>query len=274
MKKLFLLVFAFAVVLTACDKDDDDNGKKPGPNGDPGSTLNPEQKQWGLVINYTAKWCGPCGSWGSPLLKQLAELNGGRVLAIAPHASNDPMHVASIYNGFRADRITGGGIPSFWVGDNKVTSQNASSTMNTLTGRTPIAAIDMEVKKDTEHFDVNARVKFFENATGDFYLSFYILEDGIPGGPGSGDYTQSGVSDPNYTHDYVPRKSYTQEVYGQSLASNPSADDVFDTEFEFTFDASWTNTVYVGAAIWRYNPNGNPNNEEPHYEFINGFVVK
>lgn len=274
MKNLILLLAAAVVLFTgSCKKDTDDNNNDDN-NNNQEQPLNPLQVQWGLVINQTATWCGSCGGWGAPLLHELAVMNSNKVLSIAPHSSNDPMHNSALYNSVGSDRKTGGGIPSFWVGDEKASSSNASSKMTTLISRTPMAGIDMKTTKNADNFNVKARLKFFTAGQGDYYLSFFILEDGINGNSGAGNYAQSGTSNANFKHDFVLRACHTTGFYGEKIATDPAANAVFDKDFNFTFNTAWTNTLYVGAAVWHYNPNGDPSNFIPKYEFINGFVKK
>ncbi|MDD3876590.1 MAG: hypothetical protein PHT69_08210 [Bacteroidales bacterium] len=271
MKKMFVFAMALSMLMFSCKKDndivdDDDNQQE--------QQLNPVQQQWGFTLNYTATWCTYCGSWGADKLHELSVMNSGKVLSIAAHASGDPMYVSSMYTSLTNDRKTGGGIPAFWVGDEKVTSSSAVSKMNTLVAKTPIAAIDMKTTKNSGSFAVKSKVKFFAAGTGDYYLSFFILEDGILGNAGTGNYEQDGTSNANYKHDFVLRKTYATNAYGELLATNPAANATYDKEITFEFNTAWTNTLYVGAAIWKYNPNGNPDNNIPRYEFVNGFVVK
>lgn len=269
MKKIFLALLAVTLSFSACKKDE----ILPVDNT-PVEELNPQQIQYGFVLNQTATWCGSCGGWGAPLLHQLAALNSAKIVSVAAHSSNDPMNNSSLYSSVSADRKTGGGIPSFWVGDDKVSSSDAVSKMNTLTAKTPIAGMDMKTTKNSDNFSVKSKVKFFAAGQGDYFLSFFILEDGINGNSSAGNYAQEGTSNANFKHDFVLRASHTSNFYGEKIATNPAANFVFDKEFTFNSNASWTNTVYVGAAIWHYNPNGDPGNFIPRYEFVNGFVVK
>ena len=267
MKNLFLISFAVILTLAACKKDKD----VPKDNT-PVVTLNPQQVQWGLVINHTATWCGSCGDWGAPLLHQLAVMGSGKVVAVAVHCSGDPMYSSSLYSSVSTDRATGGGIPSFWIGDEKV---SLTSDMTNLLAKTPIAGMDMKTTKNAGNFSVKAQVKFFAAGQGDFYLSFFILEDGINGNSTSGEYAQVGTSETNYKHDFVLRAFNSNNFYGEKIATNPAANAVVDKDFTFNFNnTAWTNKVYVAAAIWHYNPNGDPYNYIPKYEYINGFVVK
>ena len=127
MKKLLLAILALGLVFTSCKKDEEDEG----------TTLSPSATQRGFAINYTATWCGHCGDWGAPLIHDYANAAPSGV-AICAHGSSDPMN-NTLYSSFSADRTTGGGIPSFWVGDTKTTSPSA---MTDLLGQSAEAGVD------------------------------------------------------------------------------------------------------------------------------------
>lgn len=262
MKKTIILLFASALLIASCTKSEIEYPEVP-------PLLEPKAEQWGLAINYTATWCGPCGSWGAPKIHELN--NMGKVVTITNHASGDPMYNAALYNSMAADRPTGGGIPSFWIGDTK---SNNVSVMTTLLAQSPIAGIDMKTNRVGNEIKVASQVKFFAQATGDFYLSFYMLESGIDGSASAGAYKQNGASDPNYKHDYVLRSSKTTDVYGEKVVTNPAVNHTIDKSFSMTVDAAWTKEVYVVAILWKFNPQGNPSSNIPKYQFVNGFVAK
>ncbi len=268
MKRNLIYVIILTVFFAAsCKKET----VEPDPPVPPVPTLQPKQEQWGLAINYTAKWCGPCGSWGAPLIHNLAGM--GKVVAVTNHASGDPMYNSTLYSQMTADRITEGGIPAFWVGDTKTSSSSSTSTMTQLLASTPIAGIDMKTKRTDLSISIESQVKFFAAGTGDFYLSFWMLESGIDGSASAGSYAQNGTTDPNYTHDYVIRKS-EGAVYGEKILTDPASGKTYDKNFTMTIDASWTQEVYIVAVLWQFDPTGNPSTKNPKYKFINAFMYK
>ncbi len=259
MRKLLVLFLVSSFMLFSCDKKEDNNDEQTG--------LNPKKVQWGWVINYTATWCGYCGSWGAPLIHDLFDL--GNVVAMTAHASGDPMYNATLYSGFSSDRPTGGGIPAFYVGDNKTGQSDSEGAMTTLKNQTPIAGIDFTFNKSGNQITIKAQVKFFDGTNGDYYLNVYLLEDGIDGSTSAAnDYQQSGVSNPDsYQHDYVLRASGAANVYGEMIASGDiTANSTYDKTFTIDIDASWVD-VYPVACLWKYDNTGSPT-----YLFVNAFM--
>lgn len=264
IKKLLALslVIALAFSFTACDDDDDNNSN---------SGLNPKQEQWAFAINYTATWCGHCGDWGAPLIHDMnAE---GKTLAICAHGSNDPMN-NPLYSNFQTDRPSGGGIPSFWVGDTKSGSSSGISDVQNLKAQTATAGIDMNYGISGGNATVQLAVKFFEAGTGDYYLSVYVLEDGIDGSSSAGSYKQSGTSSsyPNddYEHNFVLRASnVADQAYGELIISDPASGKTVTKNYDIPVDASWDQDVYVGAILWKKDGSGSP-----QYKFVNAYKKK
>ncbi len=253
MKKFVLftlsLVMAMSLTFTSCDNDDDDD--------DNATVLNPTQTQYGLAINYTATWCGPCGNWGAPLIHELADM--GNVVAITNHASGDPMYTAGLYGSMSDARPTGGGIPAFWIGDTKTTS---TSEMTTLLAQTPIAGVDLSRSVSGSTMTVKVKAKFFAAGTGDYYLSVYVLENGIDGSAAAGNYEQNGAIQP-YEHDYVLRTSALGDgdAYGELIATDPANGKTVNKEYSITLDSGWDNSLYACAIIWK--------KDGTFYEFVN-----
>ena len=258
MKKLLLLFLASTLIFTACKKKKKEDEQQ----------LEPKQEQKGFAINYTATWCSSCGSWGAPIIHQYSD-DATEGAIICAHF-NDPMS-SNLSNVFEQDRTTNNGIPGFWVGDNKTSSNGA---MTSLLGQgDAMAGVDYKYEIKDGKIEVDAKVKFFEAGQGDYYLSVLVLEDGIPGGTSApGNYQQAGTNDPNYTHDFVLRASaHAGLPYGESITTNPSADDEVDKSYSIDLDSSWdTDNVYAVCIVWKKDTS----NGRPYYKYINALKKK
>ncbi|MCX6231690.1 MAG: Omp28-related outer membrane protein [Bacteroidetes bacterium] len=257
-----ILLLALLIIGTfSCKKDD--SSTIPAKTSS-SATLNPVQKQWGLVLEYTASWCGPCGQWGAPTMHDLCT-SSSYVVGIANHASGEPMYNAALYSSFFNDRTDGGGIPSFWIGD---VPNYQASTLSTLLAQPCKAAVDLNFTKTATTMTVNTQTKFFADDNGDYYLSVLVLESGIDGSASApSGYKQNGTTDPAYTHQHVLRASAVEgSGYGESIIKGAvTAGQTINKSYTITLDASWTKTVFPVAVLWKYDASS----AVPKYKFIN-----
>ncbi len=271
MKKLSFILLALIFTFASCTKDDDDTIDDNNDNNNDGntSTLAPTATQNGFAINYTATWCTYCGKWGAELIHDYSDgaPNGA---IIAGHAGGDPM-TNSLYASFTNDRTTGGGIPSFWVGDSKTTASGAMSSL--IAGGDAAAGVDYTYEVSGNTMTIKTKTKFFSALSGDIFLSVLVLEDGINGNSTAGQYVQGGVatSYPNddYKHDYVLRESSVDgEAYGEKISSSPASGASVEKTYTITLDPSWNNP-YPVAIVWQFAA-GNA----PEYKYINSLKKK
>jgi len=240
MKKINLLILFISVVFISCKKENNEPVN-------PADDLIPAQLQWGLAINYTATWCYYCGEWGAPLIHEFADT--GYVVAISVHAQNDPMFNGMLYNSLTSERPTGGGIPSFWVGDVQTTDMSA---MTSLLNEIPVAALAIHSDRSADSLKVEVKTVFYEADSSEFFLSVLILEDGIDGSANAGNYAQNGTANPdNYKHDFVLRaSSVPSNGYGESLITAPTAGTEVSSVYSIYISPEWDD-VYAVAILWR-----------------------
>ena len=253
MKKLALLLLAFVLVASACKKDEEET--------DP-DALNPTATQKGFSIEYTSTTCSICGSKGGPLLHKYAkDAPHGVVIALHVNGNSDPMANNTLSYGFSNDRPSGGGIPSFWVGDVKTATSNENAMLDLVHSGDAIAGIDIKYTKEGDKMKVETLTKFFAAGTGDYYLSVYILEDGIDGSSKAPTgYVQPGASysypNDDYKHDFVMRAASNNNSMGELLVSNPAKDKEISKSYTIALDPSWEKKLYAVAVIWKFDMNG------------------
>ena len=254
---------------------------------DDGSCLEAIQEQNVLVMEYTAKWCSPCGFWGAPTLHGLAAQDN--LYAIALHAQNDPMHngTSSAYNAFVQQRPNGGGIPYFYIGDFgpdiKWTMTNggyyvcADNTIEDYRQQTAIASSVGQTKMNVsgnnvlaeqseiaiESINLDIQTRFFEASQGEYYVGAYLIENDIDGGESSGNYNQAGVNGA-YEHDYVFRKSFTSSAFGEQIPeASIESDNVYFNNFQLSLNTNWNlENCHVLIVVWEKDNTG-------FYKYIN-----
>jgi|GEM_PF-1339914 len=279
MKKLSILFIALVslIALNGCNKHEVNEVDKMGCTNknslnydskatiDDGSCIATGPLQLGLVVEYTATWCGPCGDWGAPGMQALVDM--GDVVGIACHASGDPMYNATLYNSLASCRPDGGGIPAFWVGDEKM--PNSPSTfpgkMTNLMARDPEGSIVCKATRVGDNVSIKAYTEFLKEVTGDYYVSVMLLESGIDGSSSSGDFEQNGTANPDtYTHQHVLRAALDDNCYGESIATGTTiAGTMIIKDFTMAIDPDWTNELAIAVVLWKKNGT--------MFEYVNAF---
>jgi hypothetical protein len=257
MKKILFATAALMMLFVSCKKDDTN----------PDNSIVVKKEQWSFAINYTATWCGYCGSWGAPLIKETGALP--RVVAITAHASGDPMYNATYYSQFNSERDGGSGIPSFWVNDQASSQSNTKSLAQSGTTLLPSAALGMQATRNGAVYNVKVKAEWFTPGTGDYYLSVMLLEDSIDGSASAGAYKQSGTSDVAYKHMFVFRTAAMASLYGENIATNPAAAFTFEKEYVINILPDWQKKVYPVAILWKYDPTS----AKPNYKFVNAIKL-
>ena len=234
-----------------------------------GLTLSPQNIQNGFAIQYTATWDSFSGGWGATLLyKYAADAPHGAI--ISAHLSGDPMKTQLSYS-FVYDRFHGGGIPSFYVGDDKTTNTNS---MIALLNTTANCGIDYSYSTSGNNMYVKTKTKFFSSMQGNYYLSVLVLEDSIDGSSNAtSGYVQlgTGTTYPNddYFHNFVLRaSSVIDSAYGELIVQNPGLNIEIDKSYTIALDSSWVKP-YPVCIIWKY-----VGGSKPEYHYINALKRK
>jgi len=268
MKKILLLGAAALFMFSACKKDDDGGG-------DPGLTVN--QNRQIVMFEYSAAWCGPCGSWGNDAFHDAIKDHGLDVAPMSIHGSStqkDGMTTAT-NDVLKTNFPLATGWPNFWIGnESKGTSTNFGSEINQIKNNPIVAQVAYRVTDNVTSFGVEAKVKFFQPTTGQYNVAFYAIESGIPGGdgeppgPNGGRMDQAGDNTTTYVHDHVYRGPSVDGVFGQKVAEGVIA---AETEVEIATvipkEAFWTNSnVRIMAIIYEKKK---ASAGELQYEWVN-----
>lgn len=286
MKKLLSLGLIAAMFLASCGPDETTPVQKTGgESGEQGLTV--EKTQRSILWYWTATWCPPCGSTGSPLFKQLIDENVGvDLIAIDLHSSNssrlapgyiDPADnapkVALGMAGQLAQMIRPNGyIPLFTLNNEfqgnsslNVGSVNEKILNNNAEEATVGVAASASVDGST--ITVKTKTKFFSEGSGDYHISVLLLEKDVTAYQNVG-----GVDDNNFNHKKVVRASLMDgEMHNQKGISSESiasgtvaANTEIEGEYSLnyvkaqlpdgysTWDFDKTNTTAV-VIIWKKN---------------------
>lgn len=208
------------------------------------------QEQRLLITKRTASWCSNCGTWGWTLFKNLLEDNADKAVLIAAHY--DGVLASSAGEEF-TDNFGGFYQPRFFVNE---TDQNANqgnigsirssvkSQVDAAFALQPVANVGFEPVYSDGELKVDAKVKFFQQAQGDFYLGIYLIENHVIA-------YQSGVGN-NADHLRVFRESFTDETFGKQVVSGTvAAGNEFSLSFALPTGDPQGYDYEIAGIIWK-----------------------
>ncbi len=216
------------------------------------------KEQTPLVVKKTATWCTPCGTWGWELFDEIWNEAGDKSVILEMHNSSSSALFSSDALAFYGLHEPKSSTPVFYVNTkNKVaysasggiypsaTKTNILNAVNATNSLTPVVNSGFAYSTSGNELKINTKVRFFQNATGEYYLGVYVVEDNVQA-------SQSGISG-IATHKRILRASVTPNIEG-TLISNGSVSigEEFIDSITFTLNSSWdTNNIKVFTVIWK-----------------------
>ena len=203
-----------------------------------------------LLTKITATWCPNCGTWGWTFFEDIITDNGEKAVFVGAHHNGD---LASPPGQSFSANFNAPYQPYFYAGNLElgVTGSNIDSKRQEVKDlvdgnflQSPIANVGFEASLSDDMLVVNTKTKFFQEATGDYYLGVYILEDGVINNQAS----NSSMA----VHPYVIRAAFTPEIFGNSLANGTVTNGTEFTEsFSIQLESGWsTDHLIVAGIIW------------------------
>lgn len=220
------------------------------------------QTQQSLITKRTATWCPNCAddsAWG--LKNSLITDLGNQALVISGHHSS----ASRLYSPAAKDLInnfqTSFSQPVFYF-NNELIGSGGSGTeaeikqkVSTAASQSPVAQTGLRLYyDDTQNLlEVESRSTFFEGASGEYYLGYYLVEKSVI-------EFQSSLSS-TADHKNVLREAISNGSFGELLVSgNISAGTSFDTlkQYQFT-EPLMTPNFMILAILWEKDENGSYN---------------
>lgn len=226
---------------------------------DDGSCVYPKQERLGLLQDFSATWCGPCGDWGMPAFGEASTQTKGKAISMAVHAGGSELAVAESEALNDAFGITG--IPTL-LANGEVDASSAGPLVTavndfiTQDAQVSSAAI-ITVNEAQGTADIVAQARWFEEMTGQMYLAIYAIEDSL-------DYDQNtGSGYQLFRHDHVLRAEATGEAFGTQVLNGEAWVGKTETfELSMDLDPSWNMAnTHFALVLWREGISGK--------EFIN-----
>jgi hypothetical protein len=207
--------------------------------------------QKSLVTKRTATWCPFCGQWGWELFDGIIEDNSDKAVYMAAHFGGsmleNPTSLALVSN------LGGAGQPRFFFNNEFISASSSSigaarttfqNKIDDAFATSPIANTGLEATIEDDMLTVKSKVRFFQEATGEFYMGLYVVEDGVVA-------NQAGISG-QAVHKKVLRGAFTDDHFGDLLDNGTiAADTEFDNTYTLAIPDYNVEEVEIAAVIWR-----------------------
>jgi thiol-disulfide isomerase/thioredoxin len=265
LKLIFICLIA-TVWVASCEKSDTGSG----------IDNNVPEQQNAVLFYFSGNWCGPCGLYGRPALKNIAEEFKGRVSIIDCQlngSGKDPLNNA--YATTMAGVFNVQAVPTAFIGANKgmkVVSGNSDmetqirDALNDNISPNSIANTVITSQVEGSEVYVNVKTRFFQETSDKFELAVYLLESNIV----ERQYVSSNGWDDNSIFNNVLREvlSEMDGQLGENLVTGSVKNEEITKSFKVTLNPAWKReNLSVAAIIWVKNLNNT-------YSIVNGSSVK
>lgn len=252
MKKLLALIPAAALAFTwvSCNKDEVGTDE----------VISVSSKYKAVVFEYTATWCGPCGTYGYPVMHDIMHSYGDsahQAVAIVMHrpddlVDNEPAGQDDIATFFGFSGTPDGAVNMFsaYPNENTYTTKINQAVAANATAK---AGVGMAYSFVGNVMTLNTKTVFFSDLTGTYNLGVYVVENDLQNTQNG----QTGVVD----HDYVLRACADGKAFGATIASNPAKGTKVDGTYSITLptETQNKNNVKVVCVIYKVDPStGDP----------------
>lgn len=216
------------------------------------------QTHMAFLTTKTATWCNPCGTWAWPLQEDIVADNESKAVCVELHySSSDVIHnttATDLQDNFPYVSST----PAWYLnGLNQTVYSQNGGIYTTLTQAALNAAADstydvLPVVQSAyistlsgSNLTVNTSTKFFNAASGEYYIAAYIMEDNVIA-------YQNGIGN-NAQHQNVLRTSMSSSTFGELVASGSiAANSIYNKTFTYTIDNSWhADKIWLATVIWK-----------------------
>ena len=273
LRSSVFFVFVFLTTISSCRKKGctdpislayDIEARK-----DDGSCTYPESDRKTLIYYSTGIWCQYCGDIGKSFVDDISS-NYPDVQIISLHKNDElTSNISSLTQSY-LDSVNGLlGCPYFYSGLNSVISpSNSPNNYSQLTSAIEddlnlFSEINMDLEYSINGNRMNIKVQSklsSETPNDNYYLSVYILEDGVVKEQNvAGNYNQ------NFIHNNVLRKEASEniDVFASSLNFDFNGNNLtsfYDVPLDSTGVWNYSN-LYVVAVAWQEN--------DSVYRFVN-----
>lgn len=272
MKKIFLSLIVLTLAFAGCKKTEETTPTGGGDGGTAPVTI--VQDQNAVAFYLSGNWCGPCGLYGKPAMKNVIAKHGDDIVVVACHLNGqgapDPLNVpaanalASAWgvSGVPTCALGGAGMPGMKVGGGSAMETNIENQFSVLVGNKATTGTSIDATLANGELTIKTNTKFFGATADEHFMSVYVTEDAIKGTQ----YISGQGWDNNAVHNNVLRKSLATAATGDSFATSATDGEEISKDFTTSVESTWNaSNLKVAVVIWKQGSNGRT--------VVNGTVV-
>ena len=203
-----------------------------------------------LVTKIAATWCPPCGGWGWDFFEYLVIDNEAKATMIVAHHDGQLVTIAG--DAFSAN-FNSPYQPYFYLynDDLGVSSSNVitkraevKDLVDVEATKSPVANAGMNLFLTGGQLVINTKTKFFQAASGEYYIGVYAVEDDVIN-------FQQGQGN-NAVHEKILRGSLTGDPFGALLMSGDiTVGSEFTNSFNTEYDLWNLDNLEIVTIIWK-----------------------
>ena len=228
-----------------------------------------DQKQMALMFERTATWCNPCGTWGWVLFDDIWTARENAAVIFELHSTSSQLYCST---GDTIDNYIPyvNSVPAYYVNMKNETQYSPTGGIYTSTTKTRVIAVidstaaaspvvnsGFNVSVVNDSLLIDTKVKFFQNATGEYYLGVYIAEKDVI-------KYQDGIGN-NAVHKQPLRGSALANKMGDLIVNGSvTAGTEFTSSVAYKVPSTWSIwDLRVFTVIWKKNGSV--------YEYVNAY---
>lgn len=236
-------------------------------NLDDNSCVTISDKQNSLMLLFTSTSCADCGATAIPAFQSLLSKLSGQVLALRVQ-QNDALSTpeSGPVSAALSGKYNCSPIPAFALNNTcyKDNTSNFISLVETQSQNTPQVGVGIRYTVgagiNAGKLNINVYAKAFQNFTGEYYATTYIIAKKI-----EAEQTIGSSSNPEFVHRNVIIGIADQDVWGTKLKQGTldyTAGEIIHLPFTYEYNTDWAlSDITLHTVIWKKAGN--------KYEFVN-----